>query len=239
MYRRLSTLAGEEAQVDWGAFGSIRIGRGVRSLSGFVMVLSYYCRRVSAALIGTKTRHHQDGEQRRCVGNLLSIESDSRLECGRTINSRFSSGSGRFREGNMATTRREFVKQAGAAAAGAVALSRADIGSVASFLLEAQQPEFAPRTPFPSLNPRARGWLHFLWEKTTTPDDWSSTGTPHPWWDRYSVPGVQSYPRFDLQFSSYALLLMADQTPAWREVYTRILDGLASRFPTYGEPSIG
>ena len=28
----------EEAQVDWGAFGAIRIGRGVRPLSGFVMV---------------------------------------------------------------------------------------------------------------------------------------------------------------------------------------------------------
>jgi transposase len=41
VYRRLTTLAGEEAQVDWGAFGSIRIGRGVRSLSGFVMVLAY------------------------------------------------------------------------------------------------------------------------------------------------------------------------------------------------------
>ena len=36
-----TTLAAEEAQVDWGAFGSIRIGRGVRPLSGFVMVLSY------------------------------------------------------------------------------------------------------------------------------------------------------------------------------------------------------
>ncbi len=41
VYRRLTTLMGEEAQVDWGAFGSIRIGRGVRPLSGFVMVLSY------------------------------------------------------------------------------------------------------------------------------------------------------------------------------------------------------
>jgi transposase len=41
VYRRLSTLAAEEAQIDWGSFGSIRIGRGVRPLSGFVMVLSY------------------------------------------------------------------------------------------------------------------------------------------------------------------------------------------------------
>jgi transposase len=41
VYRRLTTLMGEEAQIDWGAFGSVRIGRGVRPLSGFVMVLSY------------------------------------------------------------------------------------------------------------------------------------------------------------------------------------------------------
>jgi transposase len=41
VYRRLTTLAAEEGQVDWGAFGSIRIGRGVRPLSGFVMVLAY------------------------------------------------------------------------------------------------------------------------------------------------------------------------------------------------------
>jgi transposase len=41
VYRRLTTLAAEEGQVDWGSFGSIRIGRGVRPLSGFVMVLSY------------------------------------------------------------------------------------------------------------------------------------------------------------------------------------------------------
>jgi transposase len=41
IYRRLVTLAAEEAQVDWGAFGTVRIGHGVRPLSGFVMVLSY------------------------------------------------------------------------------------------------------------------------------------------------------------------------------------------------------
>jgi transposase len=41
LYRRLVVLPAEEAQVDWGAFGSIRIGHGTRALSGFVMVLSY------------------------------------------------------------------------------------------------------------------------------------------------------------------------------------------------------
>ncbi len=50
VYRRLTTLMAEEAQVDWGAFGAIRIGRGVRPLSGFVMVLSY-----SRALFGLFT----------------------------------------------------------------------------------------------------------------------------------------------------------------------------------------
>ena len=38
---RLSTLAGEQAQVDWGSFGSIRIGDARRRLSCFVMVLSW------------------------------------------------------------------------------------------------------------------------------------------------------------------------------------------------------
>lgn len=41
VYRRLETLIGEEAQVDWGTFGTVRIGRGTRPVSGFVMVLSY------------------------------------------------------------------------------------------------------------------------------------------------------------------------------------------------------
>ncbi|WP_394827955.1 IS21 family transposase [Pendulispora albinea] len=38
---RLTTLPGEQAQVDWGSFGSITIGETRRPLSCFVMVLSY------------------------------------------------------------------------------------------------------------------------------------------------------------------------------------------------------
>ena len=126
-------------------------------------------------------------------------------------------------------SRRAFVKQVGAA--GAVALSS---GALAAQPAQAP-PQLAetPRSVHPTLNRRARGWLRFLWEKATTPDDWSADGVPHPWWDRYTSPVVTSYGRFDLHNSSYALLVMADQTPAWREVYTRIADGLASRYPTY------
>lgn len=40
-YLRLSTLPGEQAQVDWGSFGKIKIGHATRTLSCFVMVLGY------------------------------------------------------------------------------------------------------------------------------------------------------------------------------------------------------
>jgi transposase len=40
-YLRLRTLPGEQAQVDWGYFGKLKIGRAERALWGFVMVLSY------------------------------------------------------------------------------------------------------------------------------------------------------------------------------------------------------
>ena len=41
VYRRVVTLVVEQAQVDWGSFGKIRIGHGMRAVSGFVMVLGY------------------------------------------------------------------------------------------------------------------------------------------------------------------------------------------------------
>ncbi|MEQ8953260.1 MAG: twin-arginine translocation signal domain-containing protein, partial [Gammaproteobacteria bacterium] len=96
---------------------------------------------------------------------------------------------------------------------------------------------------YPRHNDRTRGWLRFIWEKSTTADDWgyrenierpwgitiprgeidfTDDGVgPHPWWDQYSAAPMLSYPRFDLTDTSYAVLLMADQTPAWREAYTR------------------
>jgi transposase len=40
-YLRLRTLPGEQAQVDWGHFGKLAIGRANRTLMAFVMVLSY------------------------------------------------------------------------------------------------------------------------------------------------------------------------------------------------------
>jgi hypothetical protein len=80
---------------------------------------------------------------------------------------------------------------------------------------------------------QVRGWLRHMWEKATTPDDWSSTGEPHPWWDRDSTPPMCAFPRFDLFEPSYALAIMSDVTPAWREVYARIADGLVARHTTF------
>lgn len=40
-YLRLRTLPGEQAQVDWGQFGRVQIGRAKRPLMAFVMVLSW------------------------------------------------------------------------------------------------------------------------------------------------------------------------------------------------------
>ena len=42
-----------------------------------------------------------------------------------------------------------------------------------------------------------------------------------------------SFPRFDLSESSYALGIMADLTPAWREVYSTILEKSVERHLTY------
>jgi transposase len=40
-YLRMTTLPGEQGQVDWGHFGKLQIGRAERPLMGFVLVLSY------------------------------------------------------------------------------------------------------------------------------------------------------------------------------------------------------
>lgn len=130
-------------------------------------------------------------------------------------------------------SRRGFVKSAATAAAAAALPAGASAQAAPQTVAQAAPLSLRNVAQFPGLTPRGAGWLRFLWEKATTRDDWSAAGIPHPWWDRYTAPVVLSYGRFDLSYSAYALLLMADQTPAWREVYTRIADELASRYPTH------
>jgi len=149
------------------------------------------------------------------------------------------------------TSRRNFLK--GAAVVGGAA----GLGACASSPSTTLANNARKYTPsfYPKHNERTKGWLRFIWQKATTPDDWSYSGDeelpwgikvqrgpidfnddgkgPHPWWDQYSTAPYLSYPRFDLSDSSYPILMMADQTPAWREVYTRVMDELATRHTAY------
>ena len=44
---------------------------------------------------------------------------------------------------------------------------------------------------------------------------------------------MSSFQRFDLHEASYPLGLLAEKTPAWREVYANILDKLTERYITF------
>ena len=80
---------------------------------------------------------------------------------------------------------------------------------------------------------RSRGWLRYLYRKATTPDNWDKDGEAHPHWDAYTREPTASWARMDLRESSHAVVLMADATPAWREVYSTILDELCFRHTGY------
>ncbi len=53
-YLRLTVMAGEQGQVDWGSFGAVDVGRSKRPLSCFVMVLSW-SRAIHAAFMLDQT----------------------------------------------------------------------------------------------------------------------------------------------------------------------------------------
>ena len=90
-----------------------------------------------------------------------------------------------------------------------------------------------PFPEYPALSERACGWLRFLYRKVHVSDDWNRNGQLDELWDRSSTPPMMSFPRFDLLDSSYAITLMSDLTPAWREVYSTILDQLVARHTTW------
>ena len=150
-------------------------------------------------------------------------------------------------------TRRDFLKSA-AVAGGAVSLGACVNSTQNSATATTATHKYTPSF-YPKHNERTKGWLRFIWQKATFQDDWRYTGIeqrpwginlprgdidwkydgngPHPWWDQYTAAPMLSYPRFDLADSSYGVMLMADQTPAWREVYARIMDELATRHTAY------
>ena len=85
----------------------------------------------------------------------------------------------------------------------------------------------------PSLSRPAAGWLRYMYRKINIEDDWSKSGKPSEAWDDKTAPPTLSWHRFDLTFGSIAIAMMAEITPAWREVYEEILNSLAYRMTTY------
>jgi transposase len=62
-YLRVRTLPGEQAQVDWGHFGKLAVGRAQRHLSAFVMVLSYSRRIFLRFYLGQQTENFLRGHE--------------------------------------------------------------------------------------------------------------------------------------------------------------------------------
>jgi len=90
-----------------------------------------------------------------------------------------------------------------------------------------------PAGEAPHVPPRLLGWLKLLHRKACIDDDWSRSGAPHPSWDSYSGAPLTSWPRFDLIESALVVAVLADLTPAWRELYVDILDRLVARYVTW------
>jgi hypothetical protein len=86
---------------------------------------------------------------------------------------------------------------------------------------------------YPATSARDRGWLRYLYRKATTRDNWDKDGHPSVHWDEITGEPRRSWHRWDLLGSSFAAALTSDRTPAWREVHTRILDEIVSRFTGY------
>jgi transposase len=62
-YLRIKTLPGEQAQVDWGHFGKLTIGRAQRPLLAFVMVLSYSRRIFLRFYLGQQSENFLRGHE--------------------------------------------------------------------------------------------------------------------------------------------------------------------------------
>ncbi len=85
----------------------------------------------------------------------------------------------------------------------------------------------------PLLTDEALGWLAYLDAKTAFNATWFKDDAVHPSWDNLTGAPIGVYHRYDLSYATWALGLMAENTPAWRERYTKILGYMADRFLEY------
>ena len=83
---------------------------------------------------------------------------------------------------------------------------------------------------YPALSEEAMGWLAYMNRKVELDGTWSKDGKPHEAWDNVSGAPVQNLYRYDLTYGSFAVAMMAELTPAWREGYSKILGFLVDRY---------
>lgn len=86
---------------------------------------------------------------------------------------------------------------------------------------------------YPILSEEAIGWLAYMNRKVEFGGVWSKDSRPHESWDNLTGPPVGTQHRYDLTYATFALALMADATPAWREAYSKILGFMADRMLEY------
>lgn len=117
---------------------------------------------------------------------------------------------------------------------------RDDNGKVAEYDPAAECPykvnSMREITPgIPALTDEAMGWLAYSHRRTTVlaAGKWGKDDQVHKSWDNFTGDPIDNYYRYDLTFSTFAIALMAEHTPAWREVYTDILDVTLQRFMEY------
>ena len=86
---------------------------------------------------------------------------------------------------------------------------------------------------YPALSEEAMGWLAYMNRKVELDGTWAKDGKPHEAWDNVSGAPVQNLYRYDLTYGSFAVAMMAELTPAWREGYSKILSFLVDRYFEY------
>ena len=86
---------------------------------------------------------------------------------------------------------------------------------------------------YPSLTEEALGQLKLAWRLAHEVDDWTKGGRISDGFDRWTGWPYMAKLTYDLTYAIRMLAKMAQQTPAWREVYVDAGDRFAQRMTQY------
>jgi hypothetical protein len=86
---------------------------------------------------------------------------------------------------------------------------------------------------YPALSDEAVGYLRLSWRRAIEDDDWSKGGELSLGWDRWTCWPYIAKTTYHLTFSMLLMGKMANETPAWREVYTDIARRTVDRSRQY------